>query len=78
MNENNESSLLFAEAERRALEQGAQMPAEERDDAWRSFMELLVEAMQVCLRNGTWIPGRGLVHNHLELNDAPKNGKKEK
>ena len=76
MNENIDNSLLFSEAERIAREEVARMSPEESDDVWRSFMELLVEAMEECLRDGTWIPGRGLICKGVELNDAQKNGKK--
>ena len=45
--------------------------------AWGVFLELVLEAMETCFRDGTWVPGKGLAGVSDSLNETLIHDKKK-
>ena len=72
MSENNVNQLAdFHDRERDAYEAVESASEEKKAEAWRSFAELLREALETCLREGFWVRGRGLKTRETGLNESP-------
>ena len=70
--ENNDNHLAdFRERERDAYEAANAASEEQKAEVWRSFVELLREALEACLRENLWARGRGLTTKESSLNDSP-------
>lgn len=55
----------------------ARASPEEQDAAWQTFLELLLEAMEACLRDGSWVPGHGLRAKNDRLDFSSERDTKE-